>query len=145
MEKRHTVRVAVYLILIKDNKILLQRRANTGWMDRKYTTAASGHLEVGETVIDAMIREAYEECRIKLNPQDLDVVLTVHRRSDFDYVDFFVKARKWEGNGEIGEKDKIDDIQWFPINKLPTNTIHYIKRAIEDYQKGITFTEFGWE
>lgn len=33
MQTRHSVHVAVYAYLIKDDKILLNLRKNTGWMD----------------------------------------------------------------------------------------------------------------
>lgn len=36
MKERHKVVPAVYLFLIKDEKILLGRRCNTSYMDGKY-------------------------------------------------------------------------------------------------------------
>lgn len=52
-DKRFTLRVAAYLILIKKNKVLLLRRFNTGWEDGNYTLI-SGHLEGQEAVKKAI-------------------------------------------------------------------------------------------
>ncbi len=42
------------------------------------------------------------------------------------------------------EPNKCDDLQWFPINTLPENTIPYIKQAIERAYAGVIYSEFCW-
>lgn len=140
--ERFTLRAAVYLMLIKDGKVLLIRRFNTGWQDGKYSLIA-GHLEGSETVKQAMAREAKEEAGVYFKPVDLHVVHTMHRRSnnDLEYIDFFLVADKWQGNPQIMELDKCDDMQWFPLNDLPKNTLPHIRQAIERYSSKIPFSE----
>ncbi len=65
-----TIIPAVYLILEKDNKILLLRRYNTGYNDGLYSLP-SGHVEDGEFPIDALIREAQEEIGIIIAKEHL--------------------------------------------------------------------------
>ena len=60
MKKRYTMPVAVHLFLIKDGRILLLRRFNTGYEDGNFTVVA-GHVDGNESYIDAMLREAKEE------------------------------------------------------------------------------------
>lgn len=135
---------SVYILLIKDNKILLLRRFQTGFEDGKYGLVA-GHADGGETMREAMIREAREESGIELIKDDLDLVLTMHRIGKDERVDFFFTTKKWKGEIKNMEPNKCDDLSWFPLNQLPENTIPYIKIAIDCYLKGINYSEFGWK
>jgi 8-oxo-dGTP diphosphatase len=142
-DEKFTLRSAVYLILIKDGKVLLLRRYQTGWEDGKYTLIA-GHLDGGETVAETMSREAMEEAGLGIDTTDLEVVHTMHRKSDKEYIDFFLTIKKWQGDPEIKEKNKCDNMQWFSLNNLPENILPHVKTALENYNKGITFSEYGW-
>ncbi len=138
---------AVHLFLIKDKKILLLRRFNTGYEDGNYSVPA-GHLDGGETVIQAAIRESLEEACINLDPQDLTMAHVMHRiKLDIkeERIDFFVTATKWSGEVKIGEPNKCDDLSWFPLDGLPQNLIPYVRSAIDNVRKGIFYSEFGWE
>jgi hypothetical protein len=33
------------------------------------------------------------------------------------------------------EPDKHDKIEWFDLDNLPENVVHYTKKSIEDYKK----------
>ncbi len=143
--ERFKLRSAVYLFLKKDNRILLLRRFNTGWMDGKYSLVA-GHLDGNETVTQAMIREAMEEAKIVVRKENLVPAITIHRKSsDQEYADFFFVCEKWEGKIMIGEPDKCDDLSWFDIDNLPENLLPHIKEAWQKYQDKIPFFESGWE
>ncbi len=142
VDEKFTLRSAVYLILIDSGKVLLLRRFNTGWEDGKYTLIA-GHLDGNETVAETMSREAREEAGLEINSTDLKVVHTMHRKSDREYIDFFLTINKWQGTPEIKEENKCDDVQWFPLNGLPENILPHVKTALENYSKGITFSEYG--
>lgn len=144
MTERFSVYVAVYLLLVRDGKVLLLRRYNTGWQDGKYSMVA-GHLDGKETVTEALIREAREEACIELRKENLRVVHTMHRKSkDREYIDFFLTADTWTGDIRIGEPDKCDALEWFPLNEIPENTLPYIREAIVHYTNGVTFSESGW-
>lgn len=143
--ERFMLRAAVYLILIKDGKTLLARRFNTGWMDGKYSLIA-GHLDGNEKVSDAMIREAREEAGIRIEKNDLRPIKVLHRNSGGqEYMDFFFLAERWEGAPGIMEPNKCDDMSWFTLDELPTNTLPYVKNVIENHKDGIPFIESGWD
>lgn len=144
-KEKFMVRAAVYLILIKDNKILLSRRYKTGWMDGMYSLVA-GHIDGNEPVGNAMLREAYEEAGIKIKKKDLIPNKVLHRKSnDCEYMDFFFTAKSWTGTPKIMEPNKCDDMSWFLIENLPSNTLPYIKNAIENIKDGVAFIESGWK
>jgi len=144
MPDRFTIRAAAYLLLIKDNKVLLLRRFNTGWSDGMYTLAA-GHLEEGEPVTAAMSREAKEEIGITINPADLHVVHVAHRNSATNYIDFYFTVSAWQGEPVNAEPDHCDDVQWFPLDALPANILPNVYDAITHYQAGEHFSELGWD
>ncbi len=80
---------AVYLLFVREGKLLMLRRTNTGYEDGKFSLVA-GKLDGGEEVKQAAIREAEEEIGIRLHPDNLEVVLVMHRMSDSgEWVDFF--------------------------------------------------------
>ncbi|NSW53793.1 MAG: NUDIX domain-containing protein [Anaerolineae bacterium] len=132
---------AVHLLLLDGDQILLSRRFNTGFADGQYGLVA-GHLDGGESVRAAMIREAAEEAGIGLSPDDLTVVGVMHRAVKSERIDFFLTAQAWKGAVTNCEPDRCDDLRWFPLTQLPQNTIPYVKRAIDNYRQGIWFDEF---
>lgn len=140
--ERLLTRVATYLFLRRDNDLLLTRRFQTGWEDGKYTLI-SGHVDKGESIINAMVREADEEAGIILNPKELQVVHVMHRKSNVTYMDFFLNINTWQGEPRIVEPNKCDDMQWFPVNNLPENTLPHVRLALEYSQNNIFFSEVG--
>jgi 8-oxo-dGTP diphosphatase len=122
---------AVDLLLIKDNKVLLSRRFNTGYEDGTYSLPA-GHLDGGETVTQTTVREAKEEIGIVIDPKDLKVVHTMHRiTAQGERICFFLTTEKWQGEPTIMEPDKCDGLGWFDLDNLPSNTIPYIRFVID--------------
>ena len=63
MKTRHSIICASYLLLVRDTEVLLSRRFNTGYEDGNYSLPA-GHVDKGESVADALVREAKEEIGI---------------------------------------------------------------------------------
>lgn len=142
-KERFTAPVTIHLFFIKDNQILLLRRFNTGYEDGNYSVVA-GHLDGGETVKQAAIREAKEEADVCLNEESVEIVGVMHRKAGDERVDFFAVVKEWEGDIKNTEPHKCDDLRFFPLNNLPTNIIPYILRAIDNYKEGRWFDSFGW-
>lgn len=136
--------LSVYVFLIKDGKVLLLRRANTGYEDGKYGLPA-GHADGGEPGREAAAREAQEEAGVSLKPQDLKFAHTMHRLQNDERVDYFYVCEKWDGEPKNMEPEKCDDLSWFPLDDLPANTIPYVRQALEAYRSGVYYSEFGWE
>lgn len=88
---RYSLRAAVYLLLIKDGKLLLGRRTNTSWRNGQYSLIA-GHLDPDESLRTAMIREAQEEAGITISSDDLKFVHVMHHVENEAYLDFFFTA-----------------------------------------------------
>lgn len=147
-QKRHQNIPASYLTLMKDNKVLLLRRFNTGYEDGNYSMIA-GHVDKGETFTQCIIREAEEEAGIFLKPEDLKVAHVMHRNSrtteNNERVDVFFVTRQWQGEPQNKEPHKCDDLSWFKLDNLPSNTIPYIRQALEGIKNRIYYSEHGWQ
>ena len=143
MLERFKLIASVYLLFVKDGKILLSLRANTGYEDGNYGLVA-GHLEAGESLASGAIREANEESGVVIEPSDLVLATTMHRRQSDERLDFFFEVKKWKGEHSNTEPDRCAELKWFPIDNLPENTIPYIAQAIDCYRKDIVYSEFGW-
>jgi 8-oxo-dGTP diphosphatase len=135
---------AVHLFLLRGDQVLLLRRFNTGYEDGNYSVPA-GHLDGGEEVKAAAIREATEEAGVTIDPADMNVVGVMHRLSDSERVDFFVSASRWAGEVRNLEPDKCDELRWCHLGDLPANMIPYVRRALSNYRDGRWFDSFGWE
>ena len=136
--------VTVHLLFFHDNKILLLRRFNTGFEDGNYSVPA-GHLDGDETVRMAAVREALEEIGVKIDLHDIDFATVVHRKSDDERVDFFVRIKDWQGEPFNAEPEKCDELRWYELDALPENTIPYVRQAIRNSLDAIPFEEFGWK
>jgi 8-oxo-dGTP diphosphatase len=133
----------VHLFFIRENRILMLRRFNTGYRDGEYSVPA-GHLDGGETVLAAAAREAREETGAQIETQHIAFAGVMHRREGDERIDFFVRVHSWRGEPFNAEPDKCDDLRWVDIGALPENTVPYIRRAIRNLAGGIMFDEYGW-
>jgi len=140
-KERFKIIPSVYLILIKDDKILLSRRSGTDYFNGSYSLPA-GHLDGNETLKQAMIRETKEEIGILLDSGDLELVHAMNRRiPNNERVDFFFTAKSWQGEPKIMEPEKCSNLSWFELNNLPDNIIPYIKEAIGFFINNISYSE----
>jgi 8-oxo-dGTP diphosphatase len=149
-EDRFKLIATVYVIFIKNNKILLYKRVNTNWQDGKYNFPG-GHLEENETIFEAAVREAYEESGLKVDPKDLELVHVMHRlpvegvslETNRNIIDIFFKATKWSGEPKITEENKSDDMIWADLNDLPEDMVMFEKAALDEIKKGSKISVFS--
>jgi 8-oxo-dGTP diphosphatase len=133
----------IYLVLFKENEVLLLRRYNTGYEDGNYSLVG-GHLDDNESYRDAIIREAKEEAGIDLKSEDIEALHVLHRNQEGNRIDIFFTGSKWIGEPKTMEPEKCDDVSWFPIDDLPTNIIPFIKQALEKIQEKTVYSDFGF-
>ena len=135
--------VVAHVFLVRNDTVLLARRADTGFEDGKYGPVG-GRLEPGESIMQAAVRECWEEIGVQLGPGDLKVIGVTHYTSPMgDGVDFFLRAERW--TGELVAKSECDDLRWCNFYSLPQNTIPFVRRALEQHLiKDIWFDETGF-
>ncbi len=143
IKKRFHFFVAVHAFFIKSGKVLLLKRANTGYMDGFYSVPA-GHVDGGESISTAMNREIDEEVGITLG-KPLEPYLAMHRliSANEERIDYFFKIRKWIGNPQNLESNKSSSLEWHDCNNLPKNTIPYVEFALNAVLEKRHFVEFS--
>lgn len=140
--------VAVHLIIIRDNKILLLKRFNTGVFDG-YWCMPTGKIEEGESPLQAIIREAKEEVGLDINPS-LATIVTANVPNIFDSsskykdINFFFICNNFENEPINMEPDKHDQMQWFDIDKLPNPMVDAVKQGIKQYLQSVAYGDMGF-
>ena len=137
--------VGVHLILAEGQKVLLLRRANTGFADGCWSVPG-GSLEAGETLPQAAAREALEEVGITIDPADLDFTCLCHH-ADPDglaRIGVFFTARRWAGEPVNAEPRKCSEIAWHDLGNLPDDTVTYIRTGLSGRGQGPAFALDGW-
>lgn len=110
---------AVASIVMDKDKILLVRRGNAP--SKGLWGLPGGAVEVGETLIQAAIREVEEETGVKVEVlKYLKALDSINRdeagRIRFHYVIFEYLAKPV--TGEPHAATDVDDVGWFPITEL---------------------------
>ena len=141
--ERFKMHTTVALLLIKNNKVLLMKRCNTGYMDGYYGMV-SGHLEQNESLKQAIIRETKEEIGVNIKAEDINISSMIRRGNNDNYFNFFLTTNKFEGEPSIMEPNKCEELLWCDINNLPENTIVAEKRDIYNYLNNIIFDEYDF-
>jgi len=148
MEKqRFTLRCAVYLFLIKDGKILLEKRCNREWCNGQFDVIAS-HLHGNEDIYSAVVKAAKDEVNIDIDKNDLEIVQVMHRKwSGGEYIDYFFKAEKYSGEIKNNEPEICEFLEWKKFEYPIDNLEEYINVAIKYYINNPEnkFTIYGWD
>jgi 8-oxo-dGTP diphosphatase len=122
-------------------QVLLQLRQGTGYMDGHWAAAAAGHVEAGESVLDAAVREADEELGVTIDPVDLAPLCAMHRTSAphgpvDERVDFFFECRRWTGEPRTVEADKSVALRWFDLDALPEPVVPHERQVLDALVRG---------
>ena len=142
----HQINVRVRLVVIKNGRVLTQFREKGN-----YYHYIGGHLEYGETIMEACIREAKEECGEEAQFKFQKIL----------YIRDFIRPKENEHSIELfilGEIDKGEELEklpdpqhpdgsvwltWLDIDNLPENLLPKTLSAklLKDFKGG--FPEEG--
>ena len=142
MSERHVSKIVVDLLLERRNSTtgkteILMMLAE--YLDNQYDLPG-GHLEPGEDLYDAMIREAKEEIGITIKRENMQIVHIYHHFSK-DVLKFVFKVANYSGEIKNLEPEKCKEIRWIDINNLPENTIKGIKNEIINIYNDVYYSK----
>lgn len=152
MKSRFLTPSAAIVMLLRANggktEVLLQRRKNTGFMDGKWDLSCSGHVEHGENMTQAAVREANEELGVVISPDKMKFFVLIHKRDeecDLTYFNAYFACEKFLGEPKICEIEKCSELKWFDLDNLPDDLIDDRKQAVKAYKNGKHYIEYGWK
>ena len=111
--------IGVGAVIIKDGKILLEKRKNEPGKGK--WSIPGGLVELGETIEQTVIREVKEETGLEVEkPKHIDVVDNVVRddNSEIKYhfviIDYFVKLK----GGTLEARNDAEELRWVPLTDV---------------------------
>ena len=133
-QQRATFPIVVHTLLVQSGRWFLLRRANTGYLDGAYTLPG-GHLQRGEGVVAAALRECREEAGVDVLAADLELIAAMpYRTADHQGVDFIARTTRWVGTPHTAEPHHFDECCWSDPGALPNPLAPFIP-ALREMQK----------
>jgi ADP-ribose pyrophosphatase YjhB (NUDIX family) len=106
----NNAKATVAILFVKDGKLLVSKRAIEP-MKGQYDLPG-GFVDFAEGAYDAVIREAYEETGIKLQPEDIELIDAYKNRylPTVSTIDMIFWVHRWEG--EFVPSDDSEELVW---------------------------------
>lgn len=95
-------------MICDDDYVLVQDKVNSSY---RGVTFPGGHVEAGETLADAMIREVYEETGLRIRRPRLCGVYDWMAAEDIRYLVFIYRTEEFEGILRSSSEGKV---RWIP-------------------------------
>jgi len=113
MDRTERVELAVLCLLTDGDKLLLQNRVKRDWHGY---ALPGGHVEPGESFVDAVIREMREETGLTVKEPKLAGVKQFPIENG-RYLVLLFKAENYEGTLRSSEEGQME---WFCYDQLPS-------------------------
>lgn len=143
MSQRHGIVCASYVILRRDDQVLLIERKNTGWKDGWYTFPA-GHVEEHESPLSCAIREAKEEVDVQIDTAHIFLMHTMSRPvNEPDRLDFYFVCDQFSREPRNMEPEKCGGLVWASIHDLPELMIPSLRQVLQKILVGSQYSEWN--
>jgi isopentenyldiphosphate isomerase len=106
-------------IIDRFSRIYLQKRSmKKDIQPGKWDTAVGGHVSYGESIVEAVFREAYEELRlIEFNPIHIETY-QFESPVEKEMVSIFAAVGSYELTPDL---DEVDEGRWWPVEEIDAN------------------------
>lgn len=105
-----TKKISAVFVFEKNEKFLFLKRTDAfrGWY-----LLPGGHVDEGEQIVEAGVRELKEELGLIVHPSDLEFVMV---KPDRKYINFFFRVRRWNGEPKNMEPQKHANMAWLDLS-----------------------------
>ena len=110
------ISVVGVVIINENNEILLQKRSKCKKVNPGKWGICGGKVEIGETTLDAGIRETFEEIGIALNKSELKF-LSAAKNEKAHFTVYYVRKNVDINKCKIQE-DELEELRYFKIEEL---------------------------
>lgn len=110
------ISVVGVVIINENNEILLQKRSKFKKVNPGKWGICGGKVEIGETTLDAGIRETFEEIGIALNKDELKFLSTA--KNEKAYFTVYYVRKNIDINKCKIQEDELDELRYFKIEEL---------------------------
>ena len=118
MERTETVELAVLCLIHQGDRLLLQNRRKKDWDG---WTLPGGHIEKGESIVDAVVREMQEETRLTIHSPKLCGIKQFPIENG-RYLVFLFRTESF--SGEVRSSDE-GEMRWISRSELSDfNTVN---------------------
>lgn len=128
------IKVGVGLLVVRDGKVLVGHRK--GSFGAGEYGVIGGHVEYGETLEEAVLRELREECGIKVKNLRMLCVSDLMQYAPRHYVDVGFVAEWESGEPQILEPHKCQGWEWRHLDDLPEQMFGVSLEYVEAYKTG---------
>jgi 8-oxo-dGTP pyrophosphatase MutT (NUDIX family) len=147
LSDRFRLPAAVFALLYADGRLLLLRRAGSGYRDGQLAPPA-GHLDPGEDLVSGVLRELREEVGVGADPDGCRLATVVHSAPEYagdeEYLNFFFVVTSWTGIPTIREPHLCTELVWASPADLPPETVDYLPRVLAGIAAGEPLLLANW-
>ncbi len=141
MAKTSKLTPIVYLVLFKDDRVLLSLRKNDVQTGSNYSFIYV-YITDGEAPEDSLIEEVKNEIGLSIEKDDLKRALVIHRHPHI--LELFFTVKKWEGEIINLEPEFCENLNFFSPYDFPDNIDPVVEECIEALKKGKSYIKQGF-
>ena len=122
------IHVGVQCFVLADSGLLLGHRASGFGINT--WGLPGGHLEQGETILQAAARELKEETGITATEMRIATIGDPIGANNY-HLQIGVLVEQWSGSPVVTQPVEIDELRFFPLSALPSNVLVSSEYIIE--------------